>query len=208
MLPAGISHSGQVPLHNTSPSWAPPPHLTLNKHSLHYPQFAQDRKGKIYTDFAWDHPPLPVSVFRALTSTAGQAQAETSAGEVRVLQAARGVQPLPQPAPGEAHAGRRQKSLPASQLHRSPLAKERRLAGSSRWWAKGKSRLQGLLRPVLSSSFVVESSQLTRGGRLQEKASPHFNPKTQGMQSPPPSVPTAEPAQPLSARAKGERSRP
>lgn len=34
-------------MHNTSPSWAPPPHLTLNKHPLHYPSFAQDRKKKV-----------------------------------------------------------------------------------------------------------------------------------------------------------------
>lgn len=43
-LPAGTSHSGQVPLHNTSPSWASPPHLTLNKHPLHYPSLHKTEK--------------------------------------------------------------------------------------------------------------------------------------------------------------------
>ena len=41
---AGIGHSGQVPSHNTSPSWAPPPHLTLNKHPLHYPSLHKTEK--------------------------------------------------------------------------------------------------------------------------------------------------------------------
>lgn len=167
MLPAGISHSGKVPLHNTSPSWAPPPHLTLNKHPLHYPPFAQDRKGKIYTDFTWDDPPLPVSVFRAPTSTAGQAQAKTSAGEARVLRAARGCSPFPS-LPGGRHmqAGGRS---PFQHLGSTALLLQKRGgwlgAGSSRWWAKGKNQLQCLLSPVLSSFFVVESSQLTHRGR-------------------------------------------
>lgn len=43
-LSAGISHSGRVPLHNTSPSWAPSPHLTLNKHPLHYPGLHKTEK--------------------------------------------------------------------------------------------------------------------------------------------------------------------
>lgn len=44
LLSAGISHSGQVPLHNTSPTWAPPPQLTLNKHPLHYPSLHKTKK--------------------------------------------------------------------------------------------------------------------------------------------------------------------
>lgn len=116
------------------------------------PQFAQDRKGKIYTGFARDDPPLPVLVFRAPAPTADQAQAVASVGEARMLQATWEMQPPSPACLGEAHAGRRQKSLRASWLHCSPLAKERRLAGSSRSWAKGKSWVQRLLSPV-SAAF-------------------------------------------------------
>lgn len=116
------------------------------------PQFSQDRKGKIYTGFARDDPPLPVLVFRAPDPTAGEAQAVAPVGEVKMLQAAWEMQPPSPACLGEAHAGRRQKSLRASQLHYSPPAKERRLAASSRWWAKGKSQVQHLLSPV-SAAF-------------------------------------------------------
>lgn len=41
---SSISHSGQVPLHITSPTWTPPPQLTLNKHPLHYPSLHKTEK--------------------------------------------------------------------------------------------------------------------------------------------------------------------
>lgn len=74
-----------------------------------------------------------------------------------MLQAAQEMLP-PSPAclGGEAHAGRRQKSLRASQLHRSPLAKERRPSGSWEQQVAGKGEEPGAMFAQSSlSSFLL-----------------------------------------------------
>lgn len=154
LLSAGISHSGQVPLHNTSPTWAPPPHLTLNKHPLHYPSLHNTEKVR------YIQASLGVTLPSQSRSSGHEfpQQVRLRLKHVRekrgcCRQPGRGS-PFPQLAWLEAHAGRRQKSLRASQLHRPPLAKERKLPGSreQQVLAKGQSRVQRLFSPV-SAAF-------------------------------------------------------
>lgn len=88
------------------------------------------------------------------TSTAGQVQARTPAGDARMLQAAQKMQPASQLAWGRhMHAEGRShfKHLSSTAL----LLQKRggRLgARSSRWWAQAKSWVQCLLSPVSAAS--------------------------------------------------------
>lgn len=183
---AGISHSGQVPLHNASPSWAPPPHLTLNKHPLHHPSLHKTEKVRyIQASLGMTLPSQSQSSGHRLPQ-----QLRLRPKHLRERRGSRGqprrCSPLPQSPQGEAHAGRRQKSLRASQLHRSPLAKERRLAWSWEQQVAGRGAEPGAVCSVQSQQlFVVESLQFTCRRRWWEMTSPHLIPNTQGMQSPP-----------------------
>lgn len=177
LLSAGISHSGQVPLHNTSPTWAPPPHLTLNKHPLHYPSLHKTKKGNIYTGFAWDDPPLPVSVFRALISTAGQAQAETCEGEARMPQAAWERQPLSPARLGggtcrqEAEVSSSISAPPPSSCKREEAAREQGAAGVG----KGAEPGATIAQSSLSSFLLFESTTNSQGSVVGESFSPLYS---------------------------------
>lgn len=81
-------------------------------------------------------------------------------------------------------------------------------AGSSRWRAKGKSRVPCLLSPVSAAFCCRESAINLQGPAGGEGFSPLYSPRLRACNPPPPSVPTAEPAQPFSAKAKGARSPP
>lgn len=141
-----------------------PPHFKYAPPAL--PQFAQDKKGNIYTGFAWDDPPLPVSVFRALISTAGQAQAETCEGEARMLQAAWERQPLSPARLGggtcrqEAEVPSSISAPPPSSCKREEAAREQGAAGVGKGAEPGARFAQSSL-----SSFLLLSPRLTRRGQ-------------------------------------------
>lgn len=79
-------------------------------------------------------------------------------------------------------------------------------AGSSRCWQRGRTGCN--VCSVQSQQLFVVQSAINSRGPVAGEGFSHFIPKTQGMQSPPPSVPTAEQAQPFSAKAQGACSLP
>lgn len=144
MLPAGSSSPRASSFAQHKSQLGIPPHLTLNKHPLHYPSFAQDRKKKVRY--------IQASLGITLPGPRGTNfhSRSTPAGEARRPQAARETQPFPSPPQGRhMHAGG---TSPLEHLSSTALLLQKRGgrlgAGSSRWWAKGKSRVQRLLSPV------------------------------------------------------------
>lgn len=92
---------------------------------------------------------------------------------------------------------------PPSSCKREEAAWEQRAAGVGKGAELGATFAQSSL-----SSFLLFSPRLTRRGRWQEKASPTLFPRLRACNPPPPSVPTAEQAQPFSAKAQGACSLP
>lgn len=207
-LSAGISHSGRVPLHNTSPSWAPPPHLTLNKHPLHYPGLHKTEKVRyIQASLGLTLPSQSRSSGHQLPQ-----QVRLRPRGPRERRGCRGQprrrSPFPSPPGGEAHAGKEAEvpssasAPPLSSGKREEAAREQQVVG------KGKSRVQCLLSPVSAAFRCRDPAINSQGPVAGEGFSPLYSQDSGHAIPPLPLSPGLSQRNPFQPRLKGACSLP